>query len=76
MGDFNVVHACDLLDPIRERLNDTAELFNKPLLSYPSDNPREKRDYIFTTRDIETVSADIPPVIVSDHRPYIAEILL
>lgn len=76
MGDFNVVHTCDLLDPIRERLNDTAELFNKPLLSYPSDNPREKRDYIFTTRDIETVSADIPPVIVSDHRPYVAEILL
>ena len=74
MGDFNVVHTCDLLDPIRERMKDTAELFDKPLLSFPSDNPREKRDYIFTSRDIKTTFADIPPITVSDHRPYIATI--
>ena len=74
MGDFNVVHTCDLLEPIRERMYDTAQLFSEPLLSFPSDVPREKRDYIFTTRDIKAVSADIPPIVVSDHRPYVAEI--
>ena len=76
MGDFNVVHTCDLLEPIRERMRDTAELFAEPLLSFPSDNPREKRDYIFATRDIKVTYADIPPVSVSDHRPYIADIQL
>ncbi len=74
MGDFNVVHTCDLLEPIRERMYDTAALFREPLLSYPSDIPTEKRDYIFTTRDIKVLSADIPPLVVSDHRPYVAEI--
>ena len=74
MGDFNVVHTCDLLDPIRERMRDTAELLNEPLLSFPSDKPREKRDYIFTSKDIKTTFADIPPIVVSDHRPYVATI--
>ena len=76
MGDFNVVHTCDLLAPIREKMRDTAELFAAPLLSFPSDKPRDKRDYIFTSRDIKVTFADIPPVVVSDHRPYIAEIQL
>ena len=74
MGDFNVDYTSDLLEPIRERMFDTAKLFTEPLLSYPSDKPKDKRDYIFTTTDIKTISADIPPIVVSDHRPYVAEI--
>ena len=74
MGDFNVAPTCELLNSIRERMRDTAELFSKPLLSYPSDKPKEKRDYIFTSYDIQTDFADIPPVTTSDHRPYIAKI--
>ena len=74
MGDFNVDYTNDLLEPIRERMYDTAKSFAEPLLSYPSDNPKDKRDYIFTTTDIKTISADIPPIVVSDHRPYVAEI--
>ena len=75
MGDFNLRPESPILDPIREHLFDTAELFGE-LFSYPSDEPERKIDYIFTSRDIKVISADIPPVVVSDHRPYTAEIEL
>ena len=76
MGDFNVEHTNELLEPIRERMFDTAKLFTEPLLSFPSDSPKDKRDYIFTTKDIKTIFADIPPITVSDHRPYVAEVII
>ena len=76
MGDFNVTPDDPVLQPIRERLYDTAELFEKPLLSYPSDKPEIKIDYIFTSHDLPVHSADIPQIVVSDHCPHIASIEL
>ena len=72
MGDFNLTPENEVILPIRERLFDTAELFTEELLSYPSDEPTIKIDYIFTSRDIAVLEADIPADVVSDHRPYIA----
>ncbi len=74
MGDFNAEPNDTVLNPLRECLNDTAALFEKPLLSFPSDKPDRKIDYIFTTPDIKVISADIPVIIASDHRPHTAEI--
>ena len=74
MGDFNLTPESPELNPIREKLFDTAKLFSKPLLSYPSDNPNIKIDYIFTTSDISVLDADIPEIVASDHRPYLATI--
>lgn len=74
MGDFNITPENELLVPINEKMFDTAELFTKNLLSWPSDIPMKKLDYIYTSCDIEVLSADIPADIVSDHRPYIAVI--
>lgn len=76
MGDFNVQPENELLIPIRERLYDTAELFDEPKGSWPSDTPRGKIDYIFTTKDLQVLSADIPAIVSSDHRPHIATIEL
>lgn len=76
LGDFNMRPDNERLNPIRERLYDTAELFDEPKLSFPSDNPRCKIDYIFTSRDLKTCSADIPAIVSSDHRPHIATIEL
>ncbi len=73
MGDFNVLPDDAVLAPIRERLYDTAELFEGERLSWPSDVPQRKIDYLFTTRDIPVYAADIPAIIASDHRPYVAE---
>ncbi|MBQ8814513.1 MAG: endonuclease/exonuclease/phosphatase family protein [Lachnospiraceae bacterium] len=74
MGDFNLTPDNRLLDPIRERMYDTASLFAQELLSFPSDAPKKKIDYIFTSCDIKVLRADIPGDVVSDHRPHIAVI--
>ena len=74
MGDFNVTPDDALLKPIKEKMKDVTETFETPLYSWPSDNPEKKIDYIFVSRDVEVVSADIPKVIASDHRPHTAEI--
>ena len=74
MGDFNATPDSEVLRPIKERLFDTASLTEDPLLSFPSDKPEIKIDYIFTSHDIKVKSVSVPPLTCSDHRPYIIEI--
>lgn len=74
MGDFNVSPDNPVLAPIRARMKDTADLFKQPLLSFPSDKPKVKIDYIFVSHDIEVIDADIPAIIGADHRPHMAEV--
>ena len=74
MGDFNVIPENPVLLPIKEKMKDTADLFEKTLMSFPSDVPFKKIDYIFVSKDVEIISADIPEIISADHRPHIAEI--
>ena len=76
MGDFNVPPDSHILDPIRARMKDTADVFPEPLLSFPADAPVRMIDYIFVSPDIQVVSADIPALELSDHRPYIAELII
>ena len=74
MGDFNVTPENGVLEPIRRIMTDAATLFDEPLMSFPSDLPNRKIDYIFVSKDMDLASADIPPVVASDHRPHIATI--
>jgi endonuclease/exonuclease/phosphatase family metal-dependent hydrolase len=74
MGDFNMKPKNRILKPIKEKLFDTAEMFECKKLSYPSDKPRVKIDYIFVSKDLCVSSADIPEIISSDHRPYISTV--
>jgi endonuclease/exonuclease/phosphatase family metal-dependent hydrolase len=74
MGDFNVLPDNSVLLPIRERMTDAASLFDGEKLSFPSDKPDRKIDYIFVTPDLKLVAADIPATVASDHRPHTAEI--
>ena len=73
-GDFNVTPDNPVLAPIRELLSDTADLFERPLLSYPSDVPTGKIDYIFVSGEWKTLFAHIPGLVLSDHRPYLADL--
>lgn len=73
MGDFNITPDNDLLAPIKERMQDTADWFQTDLKSWPVDEPTVKIDYIFMSKDMKVTEADIPADIVSDHRPYIAQ---
>ena len=74
MGDFNVSPDAEVLRPIRERMTDAADAFDEPKLSFPSDTPRVKIDYIFVSPDIKVTASDIPAIVASDHRPHTAEI--
>ena len=76
MGDFNVLPDDPVLAPVRARMKDTAEMFDAPKLSWLSDVPRQKIDYIFVSPDIDVIAADIPEIVASDHRPHTAEVLL
>ena len=76
MGDFNLVPNNIILSPIRKKMKDTADWFDEPKLSFPSDAPNRKLDYVFVSKDIEVESADIPAETASDHRPYIATLKL
>ena len=74
MGDFNVTPENPVLLPIKEKMKDAADLFGNTLMSFPSDVPFKKIDYIFVSNDVKIISADIPAIISADHRPHIAEI--
>lgn len=72
MGDFNMQPDNPILNPIREKMYDTAGEFSEPKLSFPSDVPTVKIDYIFVSDDIMVTCADIPEIVSSDHRPHMA----
>ena len=74
MGDFNLRPDDVILTPIRERMQDAATLFDAEKLSFPSDEPTCKIDYIFVSPDVKILSADIPPIVASDHRPHTATV--
>lgn len=74
MGDFNVEPDNEVLNPIRAKMKDSAELYTENLLSFPSDKPHKRIDYIFASPDVEFISADIPAIVAADHRPAVAEI--
>lgn len=76
MGDFNMESDDPTLEPIKKKLYDTAQKFSGPKLSFPSDAPTIKIDYLFVSKDLKVQSADIPAIVSSDHRPYVATIEL
>ena len=73
-GDFNVTPDAAVLSPIRAKMRDVDAFLPAGTMSFPSDAPRKKIDYIFTSSDYTVTAAEIPAVVVSDHRPYIAAI--
>ena len=74
MGDLNVYHGDKILDPIREALADTIDAAPELPLTFPSDKPDRKIDYIFVSRDIKVNSFKAEQVVLSDHLPVSAEI--
>ena len=74
MGDFNVTPENALLEPIRKTMFDTADFTSDALLTFPSDAPDRKIDYIFVGKDMTVKSVCVPDTKVSDHRPIFSEI--
>ena len=75
-GDFNMTPDTPTLSSIFGLMRDTAGVMTEPKLSFPSDKPEIRIDYILVSPSFKIKSADIPGVLASDHRPYIADISL
>ena len=60
-----------LLRPVFAALSDTADKGEGSMLTYPSDNPEGKIDYIFQ-KGFQTVRSYVPVSVNSDHRPVVA----
>ena len=63
MGDFNCTPESAELKPIFEKYSCS----DTETLTFPSDNPRIKIDYIFTSKDIEIIDRGTTTDVVSDH---------
>ncbi len=74
MGDLNVKPDSNVITEIKKYMNDTAEPFGKPFFTFIAHEPNRKIDYIFATEDITPLSFDVPEIILSDHRPVVAEL--
>lgn len=74
LGDFNMHPDNPLLDEFKGVLCDSANYEKGDYFTFPSDNPAEKIDYIFLSKDIETKKIIIPEEIGSDHRAYLCEV--
>ena len=68
MGDFNMTSDNELIKILQNKLFDTANLFTKDYLTFPSINPVKKIDYIFT-RGLTVKAATVNEVVGSDHFP-------
>jgi endonuclease/exonuclease/phosphatase family metal-dependent hydrolase len=77
MGDLNAEPDDLVLSPLFRRLCDTADGVGRAeTLTFRSDAPDRRIDYIFVTRDFKTLRMYVPSVIASDHRPAVAEVIL
>lgn len=74
MGDLNLTPDSDIIAKLREVFFDTALLSEDELLTFSSDAPYMKIDYIFTNSHCKPLSARVPTLVCSDHLPVSAEI--
>lgn len=73
MGDLNLTPDAPELKPLYEVFEDTCAL-DPSILTFPSDVPKIKIDYIFYTKPVKAESVVCLDTQNSDHRPLIAEI--
>lgn len=73
MGDFNLQPDSPILTPIREKLCDVTP---GELLTFPSDAPNRKIDYIFVSPSITARRVVRKEAVLSDHLPLLADLEL
>ena len=71
MGDFNLTPDSGFYTQICEFLSDTAVMMNNEEDTFPGEAPIKRIDYIFVDKEMKILHASVPPVVVSDHRPYV-----
>ena len=73
MGDFNMTPDDKLIRKLRAKLQDCESAIKGDALTFPSDKPNEKIDYIFLSKEFKILSAAVPEYIAADHRTIVCE---
>lgn len=77
LGDFNMTVDNRFIQNIMKKYNEaTIDFKNKIINTYPSIDSKMKIDYIFLSKDIKILDADVLDVINSDHLPIYALITI
>lgn len=74
MGDFNIEPNNILLNELNKKFISSDNYLNEDRFSFPSTKPSNKLDYIYISKDIKILNADIKNDIASDHLPYVVDI--
>lgn len=82
MGDFNMTSDDPIMKPLMNTLQDTFEVYpDKTVFTWPCKaemfpkyppSTHQKLDFIFVSHHFKVESVEIPELILSDHKPYIA----
>jgi endonuclease/exonuclease/phosphatase family metal-dependent hydrolase len=76
LGDLNANPDAPELQPLLERLRDTWQNAADPGLTFPSDKPTKRIDYVLTSDHFRLRSASVPITEASDHRPVVVDMML
>jgi endonuclease/exonuclease/phosphatase family metal-dependent hydrolase len=76
LGDLNANPDAPELQPLFERLRDTWQNAADPGLTFPSDKPVKRIDYVLVSNHFRVRSASVPITEASDHRPVLVDLLL
>jgi endonuclease/exonuclease/phosphatase family metal-dependent hydrolase len=74
-GDLNATPDAEELQPLFKRLHDTMSDRGESL-TYPSDAPVKRIDYILASHGFQATAASIPATTASDHRPVVIDLVL
>ncbi len=86
MGDFNMTSDNPIMKPLLDALQDSFDYYpDQTVFTWPCDpnmfpqyspSSHERIDYILFSRHFKIESVEIPNLILSDHKPYIANVEL
>ncbi|MBE6547130.1 MAG: hypothetical protein E7668_06825 [Ruminococcaceae bacterium] len=72
MGDLNMTAENPLYERLAAVLRDTTHDPMVPL-TFPSNTPRTKIDFIFASEELSTADPRVPETLISDHSPYLID---
>ncbi len=74
MGDLNLEPDSPCIQELHTVYRDSASLLPKGTKTYPSHAPEIKIDYIMSCGPCRFLRAEVPDLVVSDHRPYLVQV--
>ena len=76
LGDLNAISDDAGLRPSLDKLTDAAPAMGDEGLTYLSDHPPKRIDYVLTSAHFGVRAVAVPATVASDHRPVVVDLSL